>query len=658
MNLSERVAQLEQQLASMHSNRDATPQAMSLPKSAASHNKGPPSRTIPSRPQSSGSSYPFASLPLSSEILPVLSLFDNAILVLDEKNTFNHSIHREFSGEYLKAVSIESSPHFQKSRIKRTKICEALTSLLPSHTAMYAILEAGGVWWDILRQMYPYLCNEDTKMTLPTYVFLALNQDNPVIIGCALSWIALSIQCLPLDFESSHLSLPLPVDDLAEHYISNVDRLVVSDDELSVSLEGIENILLQSQFYGNVARPRKAWTTIRRGISHATMLGLHRASTPPSSASSPRVKRRESIWWHLVECESYLSLLLGLPSFMPATLWDLGRDETGKTSTISCAHYRRKLSIIVGTISQRNQANPTSSLSGTLDIDHELESLASLMPIHWWDLIAPSKESSKDALEIHERISTQFWHHQAKAYLHLPFMLQSPTDGSYDHSGTQCLIASRKMIQMYITMRELTGGRINICRVIDFQAFTAAVILMLGLLGYRPKPGPEDSHQELVDSDLVDTVIEVLRRVRCERENLTAAQCLQALETLVTIGRGQSPAEEWKCRIFIPYCGMISIAPGSKYAVAKTTVPRYPAQMTTASLDEGASAATAHAEDCTESPVIEIDVFNAPFLGSFIPNSQSIPHPTDPNEFSFQDTLAMDIDQDWSWMLNQNYQQN
>jgi hypothetical protein len=208
---------------------------------------------------------------------------------------------------------------------------------------------------------------------------------------------------------------------------------------------------------------------------------------------------------------------------------------------------------------------------------------------------------------------------------------------------------------MYIKMREQTGGRINMCRIIDFQAFTAAVILMLGLLGYRPKTGPEDSHQEVVDSDLIDTAIEVLRRVRCERENMTAAQCLQALETLVTIGRGQSPAEEWKCRIFIPYFGMISIAPGSKYAVAKTTLPRYPAQVTTASPNEGASAATEHAEDFIESPVVEIDVFNAPFLGSFIPNCQPTLHPTDPNEFSFQDTLAMDIDQDWSWILNQNY---
>jgi hypothetical protein len=92
-------------------------------------------------------------------------------------------------------------------------------------------------------------------MNLPSYVLMALNQDNPVVIGCALCWISLSIQHLPADFESSHLILPLPLSDLMELYIKTVDKFVVADEELSMSLEGIENILLLAQFYSG------RWTT-------------------------------------------------------------------------------------------------------------------------------------------------------------------------------------------------------------------------------------------------------------------------------------------------------------------------------------------------------------------------------------------------------------
>jgi hypothetical protein len=164
-------------------------------------------------------------------------LFDNAILASDTKNTFNHSIHGEFNGEYHRAPNFESSPHYQKSRLKRAKVCEALTYLLPPHAAIYTILEAGGHWWDILRNMYPYLCLEDPHMTIQAYVFLALNQDNPATVACALSWIILSMQCLPLDFDTQTLGLPLCVDELMEHYTANIERLVMSDDELSLSVE-------------------------------------------------------------------------------------------------------------------------------------------------------------------------------------------------------------------------------------------------------------------------------------------------------------------------------------------------------------------------------------------------------------------------------------
>ena len=661
MNLSERVAQLEKELASMRANGEVLPKNKGLPADAMQQINGPAHPTVSFRTSSSEISFQISSLPSPAESLPVLSLFDNDIFTSNGRNGLNDSIYREFSTGSLRPAGFESSPHFRKSRIKRAKVCEALTDLLPSHTAMYEILENGGVWWNILRKMLPYMCCEDTKMTIQSYVFLALNQDNPSVIGCALSWMAISLQSLLPDFESNHLGLPLPVSDLTQHYVSSVDRLIVSDDELSISLEGIECILLQAQFYGNVGRPRKGWTTIRRGLSHAVLLGLHRPSLQASSTLSPHAKRRETIWWHLVEWDAYLSLLFSLPSFMVPALLDPEKQNMTSKGPISTGDCKRKLAVLVGTITQRNQAISTSLASllpATIQIDHELESLVSLLPPLCWDSIMPSGHSRIYDLDTHELMTTHFWHHQAKAYLHLPFLLQYPTDSQFDYNRAQCLIASYEMIQVYIRMRELAGERFNFCRVVDFQGFTAAVILILGLLGHRPTSMPHDTNQEAKHWNLIYKALEVLRKVVLGPENMIAAQCLQSLETLVSIAHGQLSAEENSTgrKIFIPYFGMISVAPVSNYATAETILPQHSTQSTMTSVENTAPPPKSRAQ--VRNPAIEIDVFNAPFLDNIVQNMDSIPQSTEPNDFSLHDILAMDIDQDWSWMLNADYQMN
>jgi hypothetical protein len=57
-------------------------------------------------------------------------------------------------------------------------------------------------------------------------------------------------------------------------------------------------------------------------------------------------------------------------------------------------------------------------------------------------------------------------------------------------------------------------------------------------------------------------------------------------------------------------------------------------------------------------PIIDIDVFNAFSFGNGLQNLNSVPQSGVPNDILLPDTLAIDIDQDWSWMLNTDYQMN
>jgi hypothetical protein len=68
-----------------------------------------------------------------------------------------------------------------------------------------------------------------------------------------------------------------------------------------------------------------------------------------------------------------------------------------------------------------------------------------------WNPIMPSQTYSiKDALGNYESITTHFWHYQAKAFLHLPCMLQSPSSSEFDCNHTACISGSREVVRVYI----------------------------------------------------------------------------------------------------------------------------------------------------------------------------------------------------------------
>jgi hypothetical protein len=461
------------------------------------------------------------------------------------------------------------------------------------------------------------------------------------------------MQSLPISYDTGHLNLPMPLNDLAQRYVSTIDRLIVCDDEISVSLEGIECILLQGQFYGNVGRPRKTWTIIRKALSHAVLLGLHKTTPQASATPSPHHQRRDNIWWHLLQCDAYLSLMLGLQSFTKPPLLDSQFELLPSSGTISFDLYRKKLFAVISKICDRNQAMQISSAMAvrtTMEISQELDALSRhLQPISWNPIMPSQNLRLIDALGDYDSIITHFWNYQAKVYLHLPFMLQGPSSSEFEYSRTACISNSREVVQVYIRMRELAGGRINLCRLVDFQVFTAAVIVILGLLGYRPTSAPRNYGQEAEDWNLVYQTMEVLKVVCAEPDSLIATQCLQALEALVSIANGQfsTNGETVGCKIFIPYFGIINVAPVSNFmnGTAHGAEPHL-------EVVDFPQATSSQANN----PVIDIDVFNAFTFANGLQNTNSVPQPEIPNDILLPDTLTMDIDQDWSWMINTDYQ--
>jgi hypothetical protein len=143
-------------------------------------------------------------------------------------------------------------------------------------------------------------------------------------------------------------------------------------------------------------------------------------------------------------------------------------------------------------------------------------------------------------------------------------------------------------------------------------------------------------------------MMEVLKVVSAEPENLIAAQYFQALEALVSIANGQfsTNVEASGRKIFILYFGMINVAPVSSFINGTT-------QGAAPHLQEVDLPPLTRSQ--VNNPIIDIDVFNAFSFGNGLQNLNSVHQSGVPNNILLPDALTIDIDQDWSWILNNNY---
>jgi hypothetical protein len=126
LNLKERVARLEHLIGSMLSGQ-VRPEDVSRP-----------NLQLPRESQSTSYSTPIELTRPGGELqdvpenIPAFSLFENDILAHDETGSLPQYIRKEFNSQFLIPKGDDDTLHSRTSQRKRTKLCQALTSLLPT----------------------------------------------------------------------------------------------------------------------------------------------------------------------------------------------------------------------------------------------------------------------------------------------------------------------------------------------------------------------------------------------------------------------------------------------------------------------------------------------------------------------------------------------
>lgn len=433
----------------------------------------------------------------------------------------------------------------------RIRACiTSLNALIPSLEDLTAILETTEKYWPLWnafpKDVLPGSGHPQTSAVtrVRNFILDSMRSTCGVFVAKAVLCLALCIQQLPARFKDQRLNLPAPPRALLDSFLAGAETLLPVNEGSAGTLDGLECFGLQARIYIDMGRPRNAWLCLRRAMSYAILQGLH---TLDDSAD----ERRRTLWTHIWQHERQLSLILGLPPSISDVHPGVLRPHL--TASVQ-ERVMFEFSIIAGHIIERNQNCRSVDYSITERIEEELIQYRNGVA----SAVLDTTPTSSMPLETLYRLQVaKIYYHNHCKMLHLPYMLKASINRKYEHNRLAALEASRQIISAWQDLRDCCGSEIMImCDLMDFQVFTAAIVLVINLLSPYC---PDDGHQQARDWDLVHDISRNLDKVSQEMECNVAYQAARLLEHLSAAHHGMYEGPE-TYEATIPYFGRVRIS--------------------------------------------------------------------------------------------------
>ncbi|KAL4812280.1 hypothetical protein BDW67DRAFT_188792 [Aspergillus spinulosporus] len=495
---------------------------------------------------------------------PVLQLFENDIMGL--------KVGRSRSDESF----LPSKPLSAQA----TAIRRSLMSLLPPRDDMKKLVHSSLMWWVAWQTEFPGICDK----CLDGQEASICSCDCPVTpaeVAKVLLCLTISVEQLPSDFDYNSLSIPFEPAKFMSRCITDIERLIIHDDEFASNLTGMECLVLLSKHYMNQGRLRKAWLTTRRAINFAQLAGIHISIDNLSVISDAELSRSSKMWCSSIFIDRFLSLILGLPCAIPSKLLNHQIDLNLPSQITPSYIYMSQLSLVLGKLIDYNQDRSDQPLSEIFRLDEELESMISEIP-EAWQRMCPSRYKSMDG-KCYEAVMLQFIHHVVKAFLHLPQMLSSTANDKFQCCRLAALESSRASLLAYKEFR-LTKKR-YLCKLVDFLAFTMAMLLVVNSVRFPAMQPTQIEQQVNLDINLVEDTIAVLVRAGTETGGSMASDFSRILQQILDkpiSGASARSNTEQTCTISLPYFGKVticSITPLARQSQKQQTQARDPTRI-------------------------------------------------------------------------------
>jgi hypothetical protein len=375
-------------------------------------------------------------------------------------------------------------------------------SLADSHTGLARQLLA--VWPTLqdLEQIYALpvglathlhmtICEESSESSSrepsPTREMLRLppQGSHPVLFGRKLLYLASLLQGA---LSASTMLAPRQghFHEVMSRALNTAIRLVTTNEEFTISIEGLECIMVEATIHNNAGHLHRAWMAIHRAATVAQMMGLHRGSKSTSRFLEPATKaafNSDKVCFVIINVDCYLSVTLGLPrsSFETCALTP--------EALARCQPLERlaRLQCIIADRVMRQGDGDTSTQAYNVHVVEKLlqDAVAEMAP-QWWLTpdFEPSGDDTTNPYKEIGRVNYQFAHYLLTLRLHLPFLLRPPQDSAYNHSKLVAAATSRDILSLYITLRKWNAG-CYYCRSIDYLVFVTTTTLCIAHVNAR-----------------------------------------------------------------------------------------------------------------------------------------------------------------------------
>jgi hypothetical protein len=358
-------------------------------------------------------------------------------------------------------------------------------------------------------------------------------EQHPVLLARQMLQLATSLQHISprtvlIGLSKSHHDI---VQGLAESAIT----LVNNNDALVGTIEGLDNIVLEGYFHIDCGNLRRAWLTMRRAVTVAQLLGLHRPGVRLFKVLDQHSDlEHETMWSNVIKMERVLSLLLGLPTSVSAT------DDTPNEEHMA---DEPNLSAILGNwtarILNRNQITSSQeALELTTQIDKDIVKVSEQMPSSFWQppALEGLEKDSPAALRESKRAFDHMCYYILIIQLHLPHMLCPSHASQRMYSKIACVNASREILLREISLRSLNPISAS-CRMADFLALIAGMTLILAhAVSHCGKETINMlAHQRLADRETVKRTLDCLQSMSELHQDVLAVRCVTLLGDLLAI---------------------------------------------------------------------------------------------------------------------------
>ncbi|KAJ6113515.1 Fungal specific transcription factor [Penicillium sp. IBT 18751x] len=425
---------------------------------------------------------------------------------------------------------------------------DCLVSLLPSTQDLDHILEATEKYWPIWPPYYygepetaDVLGPGKRQLARQLVLNVAASSVEPGLIARSALWVALCVQQTPRSVLST-VNLAYTQHDLVDMYIRLAKSLLELDAERGGTIDGIESMNMLYKLYINMGRPRNAWYWCRQAITMAVSCGL------PGKADALDM-RTTYAWSTAWQMERFMALMLGLPTSVSA---NHPGTSSNSPSAPSISRIMWSTALICEKAINRDQAPYTAvNYATTVQIDQVLEEAYGLFSDEHWMPLAPNMPFY------------DCWNQQAIKIIffttlklvHMPYMLKSVGESKFLHSWDRAMEGARGAAKAYSDFKTWPGAGDDLCELMDFQAFSAAMVLIIGHLISPARATPLTKEQ---DWALVRDVSLCLRRTVAIMDCAVAAQSARILDIIDAARHGAYIADD-DYAVDVPYFGRIRI---------------------------------------------------------------------------------------------------